>query len=638
MEQEAWKVHYGRAISALLVVLALSSAGVPAAAQLAPPYSFFAHANDAAVSVQLTWGMDGNLPYTAFRIYRRQAMPTERWTNAHLTSDNLLVELPDRSLDIWHDSNAPVGVHLNYTICAVYDGGQLCYCPGPPHDDGCSGASTMLIDDSYIPLANAPTGGSAVALDHNRIRVSWQDNSPNEDGFVIQRWVGFFSVNPEIGRVGPNVTEWVHGGLTPDTRYHYRVCAIPPGEDDGTVCTDPFDGRTSPEPAPPPSTGTPRNVHGEAISLDSGPIIRLTWDFGTDGVNNQFRVNATRTSGGPASATALPYRGVTLWEHYNNNHTGYHGWGHLPLGPNQEWSYTVCGAYDDLFRYPPGPIPEFSLAQIDAVEWRCAGPVSVATPPSPSLAIRELSATASYWSDAHRVHLTWVDPNRFEHGPVRTFLEKWSNSTGGWFILEERDQEKGLTAGDSSHEWWEEASSLSAGNPSLQSDTEYRYRVCTANLPLSGTRRRCAEVEVRTVDSGVHLGARTLKSHLEELRLVEVLVLQGDGRTLLPPDETCLSCPWQMGTRELRNTLEKAGVQDEVNLALLGSRGETVAEIGTFPVARDGSIPGLGGDLRVQGMTRIPTGEQCGLTLRVTDSRGGTLADAPFCVLRGDGR
>jgi hypothetical protein len=57
--------------------------------------------------------------------------------------------------------------------------------------------------------------------------IEWTDNSDNEDGFAIEscRNKGC-SVYREIGRVGPDVTEFTDLNLLPNTQYYYRVRAF----------------------------------------------------------------------------------------------------------------------------------------------------------------------------------------------------------------------------------------------------------------------------------------------------------------------------------------------------------------------------------------------------------------------------
>lgn len=70
----------------------------------------------------------------------------------------------------------------------------------------------------------APTNLVATALSATEVKLEWVDNSNNEDGFKIERkkegedWA-------EIATVGANVTTYTDTGLTPNTKYFYRVRA-----------------------------------------------------------------------------------------------------------------------------------------------------------------------------------------------------------------------------------------------------------------------------------------------------------------------------------------------------------------------------------------------------------------------------
>jgi hypothetical protein len=69
------------------------------------------------------------------------------------------------------------------------------------------------------------TGGTSTQL-----KLLWQDNSNNEDGFKIERKVGCCGPWTEIATVGPNVTTYTNTGLTCGVDpYAYRVWAFNTG-------------------------------------------------------------------------------------------------------------------------------------------------------------------------------------------------------------------------------------------------------------------------------------------------------------------------------------------------------------------------------------------------------------------------
>src|SRR5262249_56575619 len=71
----------------------------------------------------------------------------------------------------------------------------------------------------------APTSLTASAVSSSQINLTWTDNSNNETRFLIERsldgvhWL-------QIATVGPNITTFSDTGLSPRTKYYYRVRAI----------------------------------------------------------------------------------------------------------------------------------------------------------------------------------------------------------------------------------------------------------------------------------------------------------------------------------------------------------------------------------------------------------------------------
>jgi len=76
-------------------------------------------------------------------------------------------------------------------------------------------------------VPTAATNLNATAISSTQIDVTWTDNATNEDGYRVERsadpscslGIGF----AEIATVGPNVTLFHDVGLTPSTKYCYRV-------------------------------------------------------------------------------------------------------------------------------------------------------------------------------------------------------------------------------------------------------------------------------------------------------------------------------------------------------------------------------------------------------------------------------
>ncbi len=73
---------------------------------------------------------------------------------------------------------------------------------------------------------NAPSRLTAIAVSFYEINLSWQDNSDDEAGFMVQQRVDGSSNWVEIGSTKANVTTFSDIGLEPTTIYHYRVRAF----------------------------------------------------------------------------------------------------------------------------------------------------------------------------------------------------------------------------------------------------------------------------------------------------------------------------------------------------------------------------------------------------------------------------
>ena len=71
-----------------------------------------------------------------------------------------------------------------------------------------------------------PTKLTVTVASYNGIDLSWQDNSDNESGFMVQRRVDASTDWVEIGRAAANATLFSDTGLEPTTTYHYRVRAF----------------------------------------------------------------------------------------------------------------------------------------------------------------------------------------------------------------------------------------------------------------------------------------------------------------------------------------------------------------------------------------------------------------------------
>lgn len=72
---------------------------------------------------------------------------------------------------------------------------------------------------------SAPSSLAAVATGPRLVTLNWNDNSSDEDQFIIERSGNPATTWTELGRVGYNVRTFADGTVAPDTAYSYRVRA-----------------------------------------------------------------------------------------------------------------------------------------------------------------------------------------------------------------------------------------------------------------------------------------------------------------------------------------------------------------------------------------------------------------------------
>lgn len=74
-------------------------------------------------------------------------------------------------------------------------------------------------------IPSAPSGLTATAISKTQINLSWNDNSDNETGFMIERKTGDSGSYELIGTTNSDISVYSDTGLTQNTRYYYRVKA-----------------------------------------------------------------------------------------------------------------------------------------------------------------------------------------------------------------------------------------------------------------------------------------------------------------------------------------------------------------------------------------------------------------------------
>lgn len=72
---------------------------------------------------------------------------------------------------------------------------------------------------------NQPTSLTATVVSNTEIDLTWSDNSAGEDNFILERKIGDHGSYAAIVTLAADTESYSDSGLTPDTRYYYRVMA-----------------------------------------------------------------------------------------------------------------------------------------------------------------------------------------------------------------------------------------------------------------------------------------------------------------------------------------------------------------------------------------------------------------------------
>jgi alpha-tubulin suppressor-like RCC1 family protein len=87
------------------------------------------------------------------------------------------------------------------------------------------GNSPYSVELNSVPIIFTPTNLALTVVSSTQINLSWQDNSPDEIGFKIQRKIGSAGIYADIATVNDNVRLYSNTNLTPNINYYYRVKA-----------------------------------------------------------------------------------------------------------------------------------------------------------------------------------------------------------------------------------------------------------------------------------------------------------------------------------------------------------------------------------------------------------------------------
>ncbi len=112
---------------------------------------------------------------------------------------------------------------LNNPVAGATSFARLRYLSNNPADVEVT-VDEILVSGNGPPVA--PSGLKAVPVGTDRIQLSWNDDSTDETGFVIERSLNETGGWAPVQTVAAGVTDYLDTSLTTKTRYYYRVASV----------------------------------------------------------------------------------------------------------------------------------------------------------------------------------------------------------------------------------------------------------------------------------------------------------------------------------------------------------------------------------------------------------------------------
>jgi titin len=342
--------------------------------------------------IDLTW-TDNSSDETGFRIERK------------LEPDGsfALITTVGANVTKYYNSNLEGGTTYTYRIRAFNAVGDSPY----------SNEATATTETATLPAV--PADLVATAIDHQRVDLTWTDNSSDETGFRIERKQELSGTFALIATVGANVTKYYNTGLEDGTTYTYRVQSFNP------VGDSEYSNEAS---AATPLATTPSAPSSLLATAVSGDRIDLTW---TDNSSDETGFRIERKHEPLGSFALIATVGANVTKYYN---TG--------LEPGTTYTYRIR-AYNAV-----GDSENSNEAT-----------AMTGLPPMPP---GDLAATAI---DHQRIDLTWTDNSGDETG---FRIERKLEPDGSFALI--------TTVGANVTKYY---------NTGLQAGTTYTYRVRSFN-------------------------------------------------------------------------------------------------------------------------------------------------------------
>lgn len=170
-----------------------------------PPTELEAQSEDSSY-IKVKW-RDNSGNEEGFFIERTQINDSVYWEIIDVVNQNTT-----QYFDYW----VTRGIKYYYRVFAY--SGQL--------RSGYSNIDSAVLQGDPTIIPSAPTNLIVLAISEKSITIKWNDNSVNENGFIIARKSEEDLFYHYIDTVGSDVLTYQEVGLTPDHIYIYKVCSF----------------------------------------------------------------------------------------------------------------------------------------------------------------------------------------------------------------------------------------------------------------------------------------------------------------------------------------------------------------------------------------------------------------------------
>ncbi|NDD62902.1 MAG: hypothetical protein EBZ36_02815 [Acidobacteria bacterium] len=240
-------------------------------------------------------------------------------------------------------------------------------------------AIQLLGDNGPSPSAPvAPSSLTATPVNDTRIDLSWNDNSPNENGFRVRRRAGTSGEWVVMATLGPNVTVWQQSDAVPGMTYYYTVTAF--------------------------------NSNGESAPSNEATATTTT----------SAPIAPTNLAATARSSTRVDLR----WNDNSSNETGFRI--ERRIGNNGVWGeweeVATVGTNTTFFQnsgLQPGSLYTFRVAAFNSAGSSASSNTAAVTTPADDSGEGQIAAPGNLQGAAvspNQINLTWVDRSENESG------------------------------------------------------------------------------------------------------------------------------------------------------------------------------------------------------------------------------